>query len=354
MRRRQAALVGELGEALGQQAATAEILRVLSRLPADAQPVYELVAKSAATLCDAVFSGVHLFNGQHITLDAQHNIPPDELRLLQRHVFPLRPGRESAAGRAVHDRVPVHIHDIRRDPSYRLPVLQSSSGFRTVLAVPMLRGGVPIGAISVWRRDVSPYSDEQIRLVETFADRAMQARSRRLDGARNRLDAMLTDQRLAEVAVADGSWEGAHRYLHAAEAHARREGLTWELARVLEARVSTVVRSGQGAESAARRLLEEALGLYERLDDPIEVARLRERLATRPSGSRRGTLPAGLTRREAEVLRLVASGLSNREIAETLSLSEKTVESHLTSVYGRIGADNRAAASAFAVRHGLA
>ena len=71
-------------------------------------------------------------------------------------------------------------------------------------------------------------------------------------------------------------------------------------------------------------------------------------------GGARGRLPAGLTRREAEVLRLIAGGLSNREVADVLSLSEKTVENHLTSAYGKIGADNRAAASAFVVRHGLA
>ena len=101
-------------------------------------------------------------------------------------------------------------------------------------------------------------------------------------------------------------------------------------------------------------LLEEALGLYERLDERTDAARLREQIVTRAPAEGRGRLLAGLTRREAEVLRLVATGLSNREIADALSLSEKTVENHLTSAYGRIGADNRAAASAFAVRHGLA
>ena len=64
--------------------------------------------------------------------------------------------------------------------------------------------------------------------------------------------------------------------------------------------------------------------------------------------------PAGLSAREAEVLRLVVTGLSNRAIAQTLSLSEKTVINHLTSIYGKIGVDNRAAATAFAIRHDLA
>jgi two-component system NtrC family sensor kinase len=145
LRRRELALIGELAEACGQQAAMLELLRLLTGPPPDLQPAFEIVARSAAVLCDAVFSGVHLFDGQGITLDAQHNIRPDELELLQRQVFPLRPERQSAVGRAVHDRRVVHIPDIRSDPGYRLPVLQASAGFRTVLAVPMLREGIPVG-----------------------------------------------------------------------------------------------------------------------------------------------------------------------------------------------------------------
>src|SRR5262245_53337947 len=94
LRQREAALVGELAGARAQQAATAEIVRIMSRPPTAAAPVFEQVAERAARLCDAVFSGVHLFDGARITLDAQHNIPPAELELLQRHVFPLRPERE--------------------------------------------------------------------------------------------------------------------------------------------------------------------------------------------------------------------------------------------------------------------
>jgi signal transduction histidine kinase len=163
----------QVTEALEQQTAMAEILRIMSNSFTDVQPIFDMIARSAARLCDAEFSGVHLSDGQVITLDAHYNIRPDELEIRQRSVFPLKVGRESAVGRAVHDRATVHIPDIRTDPVYKVEALQTASAHRTVLAVPMLREGVPIGAISVWRHAVSPYTDEQIQLVEAFADQAV-------------------------------------------------------------------------------------------------------------------------------------------------------------------------------------
>jgi DNA-binding CsgD family transcriptional regulator len=165
---------------------------------------------------------------------------------------------------------------------------------------------------------------------------------------------VLTEQILGEIAVAGQGWEATHHHLCTAEAHARREGLAWELARILEAQAFALTCSGRGRGGGIRPLLEEALGLYEGLGDCTEAARLRERLTTHATRGRHDPLPAGLTRREAEVLRLVVIGLSNHDIADALDLSEKTVEHHLTRVYVKIGADNRAAAAAFAVRHGLA
>jgi DNA-binding CsgD family transcriptional regulator len=122
---------------------------------------------------------------------------------------------------------------------------------------------------------------------------------------------MLTDRLLGEMAIALGDRKAARRYLDAAERVAHEEGLPGELARTLEV-----------------------------------TAGLTEPRARQP-------WPAGLTSREVEGLGLVAGGLSNRQIADALTVSEKTVENHLTNVYGKIGAENRAAATAFAVRHGL-
>jgi DNA-binding NarL/FixJ family response regulator len=165
---------------------------------------------------------------------------------------------------------------------------------------------------------------------------------------------MLIDRLLGEIAVRQGDWPTARECLRAAEASARQEGLVCELARVLEARAIVEARSSRGTSEGVRSLLEEALRLYERLDNRREATRVRAQVVSLSKHGAGSALPAGLTRREAEVLRLVTAGLSNRDIARELHLSEKTVENHLTTVYGKLGAENRAAASAFAVRHGLA
>ena len=88
-----------------------------------------------------------------------------------RRRFPQPLAREIAVGRAILDRRIAHIHDIQRDPEYRVTAGQMS--FRTVLAVPLLREGKAVGALGLWRREVQPLSDKQIALVETFADQAV-------------------------------------------------------------------------------------------------------------------------------------------------------------------------------------
>jgi DNA-binding NarL/FixJ family response regulator len=122
---------------------------------------------------------------------------------------------------------------------------------------------------------------------------------------------------------------------------------------VLLARAELGVAVRERAPGAAvRARLAEARALAERLGLRGLAERAAERLDARPTAAPR--LPAGLTGREAEVLRLVTAGRSNRQIAEQLVLSEKTVANHLTSIFNKTGADNRAAATAFAVRQGLA
>ncbi|MBA2450320.1 MAG: AAA family ATPase [Chloroflexi bacterium] len=165
----------------------------------------------------------------------------------------------------------------------------------------------------------------------------------------------LIDRLLGEVAALREDWETAGAYLETAEATARREELPWELVRTLEAKAGlALAQGGRGNAARGRELLEEAIELLRRLGNDGEARRLGSRLRTASHPAPRPRLPAGLTPREGEVLHHVAAGRSNREIAEALVLSEKTVEHHLTSTYIKIGADNRAAAAAFAVRHGLA
>jgi GAF domain-containing protein/anti-sigma regulatory factor (Ser/Thr protein kinase) len=163
----------QLAEALERERATSEILRVIAGSRSDVQPVFDTITESATRLCDAAFAAVHRFENGLITLAAHFDISPDDVDTLRRHVFPFRADRGSATGRAILDGRPAHIHDVRADPEYRLPTIRTLAGYRTVLSVPVLRDGEPIGAINVWRRTVRPFSERQVALLETFAAQAV-------------------------------------------------------------------------------------------------------------------------------------------------------------------------------------
>jgi DNA-binding CsgD family transcriptional regulator/tetratricopeptide (TPR) repeat protein len=165
----------------------------------------------------------------------------------------------------------------------------------------------------------------------------------------------LVDRILAAGEVLLGEWDAAARHLDAAESTARAEGLTPELERVLRARAALISAcGGRGAAHAAATLRSQAADLAYRLRIIHRPATEIERgpLLSVPRPATAASL--GLSPREAEVLQLVAAGLSSRRIAEQLSLSQHTVAKHLTSIFAKLGVDNRAAAAAFAIRHGLA
>jgi two-component system, NtrC family, sensor kinase len=159
----------DLTESLEQQTATAEILRVISSSPTDLRPVFATIVRNAVKLCGAAFGGLHRIAGGRITLDAQYGVPADELAILRRDVFPLPMSRESATGRAMLDRAVVHIRDIREDPDISAPRVRTMPNYRTILAVPLLREGLPIGALALWRREVQPFRETEVSLVQTFA-----------------------------------------------------------------------------------------------------------------------------------------------------------------------------------------
>jgi GAF domain-containing protein len=158
----------QVTEALEQQTATSEILSVISSSPTDVQPIFDTIARSAARLCDATVSGLARFDGNVLEIAATYGYEPDALEYLRR-AHPRRPGRDTGWGRAVLERRVIHIHDITVDTEYQ----HSAIGYRTLLAVPLLREQTALGAIAIWRRDVKPFSDQQIALVETFADQAV-------------------------------------------------------------------------------------------------------------------------------------------------------------------------------------
>jgi len=158
----------ERAEAQEQQAATAEILRVISSSPTDLQPVMDIVAKNAARVCGA--SDAVIFRVEDDMLRPVAVYGP----LPALHTLPLN--RESVTGRSVIDRHAIHIHDLAAVAEVEFPLgraIQRLRGHRTTLATPLLREGTAIGAILIRRVEVRPFSDGQVALLETFADQAV-------------------------------------------------------------------------------------------------------------------------------------------------------------------------------------
>ena len=164
-------LFNETKEALERQTATAEILGVISQSQTEVQPVFDAIVRSASRLCDGEAALVARFDGALIHLAAQYNLRPGTEDVLPR-LFPRPPGREMAVGRAIMTGTIVHIHDAHMDPDYD-PEVARPQGLRSVLVVPMLREGKPIGCFGVSRARPGAFSDTHIELMKTFADQAV-------------------------------------------------------------------------------------------------------------------------------------------------------------------------------------
>jgi signal transduction histidine kinase len=163
---------GELTEALEQQTATSDILRVISQSPTDVQPVFDTIAAAALKLCGASSANVLTLDGELIRIGALVNVSPEGAGAVHR-IYPRPISRDNAAGRAILTRGVVSIPDIFDDPEFGIRDTALVAGFRSILSVPLLRDGEPIGAIVVGRPEPGPFPHKQVTLLRTFADQAV-------------------------------------------------------------------------------------------------------------------------------------------------------------------------------------
>ena len=162
----------EFGERIEQQAATIDVLKAMSASPGDPQPVFDLIAERVRALCGGEHSAVAEFDGTSLHLRA-HCGNSDEVGLAFEASYPRPPTRNHMLGRAILFREAVQIDDLWADPEYYNPALAKAARWRSAMSVPILRTGIPIGAIANIGYEAGGFSDAQVALLHTFAEQAV-------------------------------------------------------------------------------------------------------------------------------------------------------------------------------------
>jgi class 3 adenylate cyclase len=166
----------DLTEALEQQAATSEVLQIISKSPGDLEPVFASMLENAARVCEASMGAIYRWDGEGLLLVATHNMAPAYAEALGRS--PLRPTPDGYVRRIVETKAVLHFADLAAQPAYaeRKPMAVAAvevGGIRTFVAVPMLKENKLIGTLVLYRREVRPFTDKQIELVKDFANQAV-------------------------------------------------------------------------------------------------------------------------------------------------------------------------------------
>jgi two-component system, NtrC family, sensor kinase len=157
-------------ERIAYQAAANDVLKVMSASPGDPQPVFDLISVRARDICDAYGVTVYEFDGSLLHWRAATGVSEDPaVRETAKAAFPLSPTPDLAVGRAILSRAIVHIRDHETEPGLR----RFSLAVKSSVVVPLIRGGVPIGALQMGSRERGGFSDAQVGLLETFADQAV-------------------------------------------------------------------------------------------------------------------------------------------------------------------------------------
>jgi len=160
----------ELSASLQQQTATADVLKVISRSAFDLKSVLQTLVESAGRLCGADYATISRQKDGVLFFAEAYGYSSEFIEYVK--AMPVERGRGTATGRALLERRVIHIADVLADANYTWAEAQRLGGYRTVLAVPMLREGIPMGVLTLTRSEVRPFTEKQIELVSTFADQA--------------------------------------------------------------------------------------------------------------------------------------------------------------------------------------